>query len=61
MAGSTRNSIDLDVFEAGARKMAAAEMRLNNERAVLTAVASSDGMSGAEIAASAANPQRRSC
>jgi predicted NBD/HSP70 family sugar kinase/biotin operon repressor len=50
LAGSTRNGIDLDVFEAGARKMAAAEMRLNNERAVLTAVASSDGMSGAEIA-----------
>ncbi|WP_421761512.1 ROK family transcriptional regulator [Devosia sp.] len=50
MDGSTSNRPDEDVFDLGARKMAAGEMRLNNERAVLTAVATRQGVSGAEIA-----------
>ncbi|MEO5808344.1 ROK family transcriptional regulator [Devosia sp.] len=39
-----------DIFEAGAKRMAASGLRQNNERAVLIAVATQPGSSSAEIA-----------
>mgnify|MGYP001026652082 CR=1 FL=1 len=39
-----------DFFEPGARRMSPAEVRVNNERAVLTAIATSDGASAADLA-----------
>lgn len=41
---------DQDVFDPSARRMSAAELRQNNERAVLTAIATQGGSSAAEIA-----------
>lgn len=41
---------DQDVFDASARRMSASELRQNNERAVLTAIATQAGSSAAEIA-----------
>lgn len=39
-----------DVFDPSAKRMSAVEVRLNNERAVLTAIATQPGSSAAEIA-----------
>jgi predicted NBD/HSP70 family sugar kinase len=49
---SARNTAisDTDIFDTGAWRMSAAEVRVNNERAVLTAIATSAGASAADLA-----------